>query len=82
LERLLAASAYDAQQSEEDEPGGRLDNLLAPVPGHQAARGRFARRAPGRGVVVHSGTLRGGAIAGGAQIALTLGAGLGAMLGH
>lgn len=33
LDRLLAASAYDAQQSGEDEFGDRPDNLFAPVPG-------------------------------------------------
>jgi short-subunit dehydrogenase len=82
LDRLLAASAYAAQQSGEDEPGDRLDNLFAPVPGHQAAHGRFGRKARTRGVVVRSGILRGGAIAGGALIALTVGVGLGAMLWH
>ena len=49
LDRLLAASAYDAQQSGEDEPGGRPNNLFAPVPGHQGAQGRFARRARAAG---------------------------------
>ena len=82
LDRLLAASAYDAQQSREDEPGGRPNNLFAPVPGHQGAQGRFARRARARGLVVRSGTLRGGAIGGGALIALAIGVGLGALLRH
>jgi short-subunit dehydrogenase len=80
LDRMLAASAYDAQQSGEEEPGGRPDNLFTPVRGHQTAHGRFDRRAHERGVVVSSETLRGGAIAGGALIALTIGIGLGALL--
>jgi hypothetical protein len=80
MDRIVAASAYDAQQSGEDEPGGRPDNLFTPAPGHQRAHGRFDRRARGDGIVVRSDVLRGGVIAGGALIALTIGLGLGAFL--
>jgi short-subunit dehydrogenase len=80
LDRVLAASAYDAQQTGEEEPGGRPDNLFAPAPGRQAAHGRFNDRARAQGVVVSSGTLRGGAIAGGALISLAIGIALGALL--
>jgi short-subunit dehydrogenase len=80
LDRMLAASAYDAQQTGEDEPGGRPDNLFAPAPGHQAAHGRFDDRARAQGIVMSSGTLRGGAIAGGALISLAIGIALGALL--
>ena len=80
LDRMLAASAYDAQQSDQDEPGGRPDNLFAPAPGHQAAHGRFDDRAHERGIVVSSGILRGGTIAGGALASLAIGMVLGALL--
>jgi short-subunit dehydrogenase len=80
LDRMLAASAYDAQQSDEDEGGGRPDNLFAPAPGHQAAHGRFDDRARERGVVVSSRTLRRGTIAGGALALLAVGMVLGALI--
>jgi hypothetical protein len=80
LDRVLAASAYDAQQTGEEEPDGRPDNLSAPAPGRQAAHGRFDDRARAEGVVVSSGTLRGGAIAGGALISLAIGIAFGALL--
>jgi short-subunit dehydrogenase len=79
LDRMLAASAYDAQQSEQHEPGGRPDNLFAPLPGHQGAHGRFGDRAREQGVVVSSAALRGGAIAAGAVAFLVAGMVLGAL---
>jgi short-subunit dehydrogenase len=80
LDRMLAASAYDAQQSDENEPGGRPDNLFAPVRGHRTAHGRFDGRAVTRGLVVSSAALRGGMIAGGAVASLAIGMVLGALL--
>jgi short-subunit dehydrogenase len=80
LDRMLAASAYGAQQSREDEPGGRPDNLFAPVRGHCTAHGRFDGRAVSRGLVVSSEALRGGMIAGGALASLAIGMALGALL--
>jgi short-subunit dehydrogenase len=80
LDRMLAASAYDAQQSDEDEPGGRPDNLFMPVCGHRTAHGRFDDRVRSGGIVVNSGTLRGRMIAGGALASLAVGFVLGALL--
>jgi hypothetical protein len=80
LERMMAASAYDAQQSDEAEPGHRPDNLFEPAPGHHSAHGRFDDRARGRGLVVSSTTLRRGTVAGGALLTLLVGVGLGALL--
>jgi short-subunit dehydrogenase len=80
LERVMAASAYDAQQSAEEEGGGRPDNLFAPAPGHHAAHGRFDDRARAQGLVVSSKTLRRGTFAGGALLMLLTGACLGALM--
>jgi NAD(P)-dependent dehydrogenase (short-subunit alcohol dehydrogenase family) len=41
LDRYLAATGYDGQQSDEPEDPARPDNLWAPVPGDRGARGRF-----------------------------------------
>jgi short-subunit dehydrogenase len=80
LERMMAASAYDAQQSAEEESGGRPDNLFAPAPGHHTAHGRFDDRARARGLMVSSKTLRRGTFAGGALLTLLIGVCLGALL--
>jgi hypothetical protein len=80
LERMMAASAYDAQQSAEPERGGRPDNLFEPAPGHHSAHGRFDDRARRRGLVVSSTTLRRGTVAGGALLTLLVGVWLGALL--
>jgi NAD(P)-dependent dehydrogenase (short-subunit alcohol dehydrogenase family) len=45
LDRYLAATGVDSQQTDEPEDPGRLDNLWAPVPGDHGARGRFSDRA-------------------------------------
>ena len=45
LDRYLASTGYDAQQTAEAEDPSRPDNLFAPVPGHWAAHGRFDREA-------------------------------------
>jgi NAD(P)-dependent dehydrogenase (short-subunit alcohol dehydrogenase family) len=44
-ERVLAASGYDAQQTDEPEDPNRPDNLWQPVPGDHGARGPFDDRA-------------------------------------
>lgn len=41
VERYLARTAYDAQQTEEPLEAGRRVNLYEPVPGDAGARGRF-----------------------------------------
>jgi short-subunit dehydrogenase len=41
LDRYLARTGYDAQQSDEVEDPGRPDNLDHPVTGHHRAHGRF-----------------------------------------
>lgn len=45
LDRYLARTGYDAQQTDEPEDPQRADNLFAPVPGPWAAHGRFDERA-------------------------------------
>jgi hypothetical protein len=80
MDRILAASAYDAQQTEEEEPGDRPDNLMTPVQGHHAAHGRFDSRARERGLVVRAETLRAGMFGGGALVSLAIGMVLGALL--
>ena len=41
LDRYLAATAYDAQQTDQPEDPTRADNLWSPVPGDHGAHGRF-----------------------------------------
>jgi NAD(P)-dependent dehydrogenase (short-subunit alcohol dehydrogenase family) len=48
LDRYLARSGYDSQQTEEPELSGRGDNLWAPVAGDHGAHGRFDSRAHSR----------------------------------
>jgi short-subunit dehydrogenase len=48
LDRYLARTGYDAQQTEEPEDPSRPDNLFAPVPGPFGAHGRFDRRSHAR----------------------------------
>jgi NAD(P)-dependent dehydrogenase (short-subunit alcohol dehydrogenase family) len=45
LDRYLARTGYDSQQSEETDAAGRPDNLFEPVPGEFGAHGRFDDRA-------------------------------------
>jgi len=45
LDRYLAASGYDSQQTDEPEPPDRPDNLWEPVPGDRGAHGSFGDRA-------------------------------------
>ena len=48
LDRYLARTGYDSQQSSEADSAERPDNLYEPVPGDFAAHGRFDDRAHGR----------------------------------
>lgn len=48
LDRYLARTGYDSQQSNEADSVERPDNLYEPVPGDFAAHGRFDDRAHGR----------------------------------
>jgi NAD(P)-dependent dehydrogenase (short-subunit alcohol dehydrogenase family) len=41
LDRYLAATAYDGQQTDQPEDPTRADNLWSPVPGDHGAHGRF-----------------------------------------
>jgi hypothetical protein len=45
LDRYLARTGYDAQQTNEPMPPGHRDNLLAPVPEKARTHGRFDDRA-------------------------------------
>ena len=45
LDRYLARTGYDAQQTDEPVPPGRPDNLDGPLPGDRGARGRFGAMA-------------------------------------
>jgi len=44
LDRYLARTGYDSQQTDEPADPRRPDNLWAPVPGDHGAHGRFGRR--------------------------------------
>jgi len=41
LDRYLARTGYDGQQTDEPASGGRVDNLWEPIPGDRGAHGRF-----------------------------------------
>jgi hypothetical protein len=45
LDRYLGRTGFDSQQTDEPEDRDRQANLYDPVPGDQAARGRFDDRA-------------------------------------
>jgi NAD(P)-dependent dehydrogenase (short-subunit alcohol dehydrogenase family) len=47
VDRYLARTGYDAQQTDEPAPEDRPDNLWTPVPGDHGAHGRFADRSRG-----------------------------------
>jgi short-subunit dehydrogenase len=48
LDRYLARTGFDSQQSDEADSADRPDNLFEPVPGGFAAHGRFDDKASGR----------------------------------
>jgi NAD(P)-dependent dehydrogenase (short-subunit alcohol dehydrogenase family) len=58
LDRYLARTNYQAQQSEEPEDPNRPDNLWSPVPGDPGAHGRFDREAHGRSLQLWATTHR------------------------
>jgi len=80
LDRYLARTNYQAQQTSEPESPGRPDNLEEPVPGDYGAHGRFDDRAKGRSVQIwaaeHIGWYRGVA----AVVVLALAAAIGGTL--
>jgi NAD(P)-dependent dehydrogenase (short-subunit alcohol dehydrogenase family) len=51
LDRYLARTGYDAQQTEEPLDGERMGNLFEPVPGDFAARGAFDEEAKPRSLL-------------------------------
>ena len=71
LDRYLALTGYDAQQTDEPEDPNRADNLWQPVPGDHGAHGAFGDRATDRSPQLWAATHRG----------LTLGALLGIGVG-
>jgi short-subunit dehydrogenase len=50
VDRYLARTGYESQQTDEPIEPDRPDNLFEPVPGRQAAHGPFDQRARGRSV--------------------------------
>jgi NAD(P)-dependent dehydrogenase (short-subunit alcohol dehydrogenase family) len=76
VDRYLAASGYDAQQTDEPEDPNRPDNLWAPIPGDHGAHGAFDDRAHDSSAQLWASTHRGvtlGAILGaGALLAVGL----------
>lgn len=73
LDRLLASRAYEGQLTDEPNPPGRRDNLHAPVPEDNGAHGRFDRQAKANSWHYRL-TIRRGALAAGAALALAAGA--------
>lgn len=73
LDRYLARTNYDAQQTDEPVDPDRVDNLDSPVPGAQGAHGRFDDKATGRSVQLELSLRRqvtaGAALAAGAAVA-------------
>ncbi len=67
LDRYLARTGYDAQQTREPADPNRPDNLWQPLPGDHGAHGRFASRSTGYSVQTwmneHVGALSGAAAA-------------------
>jgi NAD(P)-dependent dehydrogenase (short-subunit alcohol dehydrogenase family) len=77
LDRDLAATGYDSQQTDEPEDPNRPDNLWAPVAGDHGAHGVFDDRAIDRSEQLWAATHRGATIGGAlAAAALVLGAAL------
>jgi NAD(P)-dependent dehydrogenase (short-subunit alcohol dehydrogenase family) len=52
LDRYLARTGYDSQQTDESLEGQRDGNLFEPVPGEFGARGRFSRRSRARSLLL------------------------------
>ncbi|HEX6143254.1 MAG TPA: SDR family oxidoreductase [Geminicoccaceae bacterium] len=58
VDEKLADAAFEGQQSEVPEPGGRPNNLFGPIPGDQGAHGRYDDRAHDRALVIDPDRLR------------------------
>jgi NAD(P)-dependent dehydrogenase (short-subunit alcohol dehydrogenase family) len=77
LDRYLAATGFDSQQTDEPEDPNRPDNLWEPVPGDHGARGRFTDRASDRSPLLWTsmhkrGVTLGTLLAAGAAVAMTM----------
>jgi hypothetical protein len=57
---MLASKAYEGQQSETSDLGGRPDYLDAPLGGDHGAHGRFGAEAADHALVIDPDTLRTG----------------------
>jgi short-subunit dehydrogenase len=68
LDRMLARNAYEGQQSETSDPGGRPDYIDAPLSGDHGAHGRFSAEAAGHALVLDPDTLRAGLAFGAAAL--------------
>lgn len=78
LDRKLADAGAEMQKSDEDEPGGRVNNLDSPMEDVPSTpTGRFGARSKETGLIVDADRMRlaalGGLVAGGAVIGLILG---------
>jgi NAD(P)-dependent dehydrogenase (short-subunit alcohol dehydrogenase family) len=72
LDRYLARTNYDAQQTDTRIQGGRRGNLWMPVPGDPGAHGEFGARSANRSPQVWAARHRTALIAAGAMIAASL----------
>ena len=77
LDHKLADAGWDGQHSEEPDPGKTKGNLMEPVSGNQGAHGSYDDEAADSGMTVDADMMRGVIFAGGALLAV----GLGALLG-
>ena len=68
LDRYLAHSGFDAQQTDEPEDPGRPDNLNEPVAGDHGAHGRFDASSHGRSFQVWLTTHRPAALLAGSPL--------------
>jgi short-subunit dehydrogenase len=69
LDRYLGRTGFDSQQTDEPEDPSRPENLYEPVPGSQAARGRFDHRASDRSLQLWMTTHRRSMVLGAAGLA-------------
>jgi NAD(P)-dependent dehydrogenase (short-subunit alcohol dehydrogenase family) len=76
LDRYLAKTGYDAQQSDEPEDPHRQDNLYGPIAGDHGAHGTFDRKSHARSLQVWTTTHRPVAMAALTLASALLGAGL------
>ena len=72
VDRYLARTGFDAQQTDEPVDPDRIDNLWAPAPGHQSAKGRFDDQAHGRSLQLEA-SLHRRALAGAGTVATVAG---------